>query len=400
MGQSTRGIYPDGNTWSIDKRWRGHRFRQRGFASFAEAEGWLTRQLEARRQEVLLGVLPTRTFDQAAAHYVLTHQDKPSLETEITLLNGPKKRPAEGLMHYIGGLELHQVHDQSLAPFKTARLAAGRSHKTVNLALGVVRRILNLAATAWRDDSGRTWLQQAPRITMLPLVGHQREPRPITWAEQRGLLPRLPDHLARMALFTLNTGVRDDVVCNLRWEWEIKVPELGISVFEVPRRHVKGRRRVRVVVCNGVAQSVVEAVRGQHPEFVFVYRRERTKNTDRAPVMPYRPIGTMNNTAWQRARREAGLGDLHVHDLRHTVGMRLREAGVAEETIADLLWHTTRSITRHYSVAQIVELHTALEKIKAETGTWNKSLATLRLEQQTGRSAGATHPKLTQRKTA
>ena len=35
----------------------------------------------------------------------------------------------------------------------------------------------------------------------------------------------------------------------------------------------------------------------------------------------------MNNTAWQRARQEAGLAGLHVHDLRHTVGMQLREAG-------------------------------------------------------------------------
>ncbi|HZF80319.1 MAG TPA: hypothetical protein VEZ89_11070 [Rubrivivax sp.] len=45
----------------------------------------------------------------------------------------------------------------------------------------------------------------------------------------------LPAHLARTALFKLNTGARDDVVCNLRWDWEIRVPELGISVFEVRR---------------------------------------------------------------------------------------------------------------------------------------------------------------------
>jgi integrase len=96
--------------------------------------------------------------------------------------------------------------------------------------------------------------------------------------------------------------------------------------------------------------------------------------------MKYRAIETMNNTGWQNGRAAAGLGDLHVHDLRHTVGMRLREAGVSEETKADILWHSKRSMTHHYSVAQIVELHAALEKIKADTGAWNKSLATLRLE--------------------
>ena len=37
--------------------------------------------------------------------------------------------------------------------------------------------------------------------------------------------------------------------------------------------------------------------------------------------------------------------------------MRLREAGVPEPTRADILWHTSPSMTHHYSMAQIVELH-------------------------------------------
>jgi integrase len=230
---------------------------------------------------------------------------------------------------------------------------------------------------------------------MLPLDGHQREPRPITWGEQRALLQKLPAHLAKMSLFALNTAVRDDVVCSLMWDWEIKVPELGISVFEVPRLHVKGRKQSRVVICNSVAQSVIESVRGQHEEYVFVYRRERIKNLAEAPKMPYRRISTMNNTAWQTARKAATLGDLHVHDLRHTVGMRLREANVLEGTISDILWHRTKTTTQHYSVAQIVELHQALEKIKDDTGRWNKSLATLKREQNEARLV-ANPPKVPQ----
>jgi len=148
-----------------------------------------------------------------------------------------------------------------------------------------------------------------------------------------------------------------------------------------PIEFVKGRRRARVVVCNSVAHSVIEAVRGQHEEFVFVYRHERVKNTDQSPTMPYRRIEMMNNSGWQRARGAAGLGDLHAHDLLHTVGMRLREAGVPECTVADILWHCSLTVTRHCSFAQIVELHAALEKIKEDTGGWNKSLATLRREQ-------------------
>jgi len=392
MGQRTPGIYGSDNAWEVDKWYRSTRLRQRGFASYEEAESWLIRQLGDLRAVKLHGERPARLFDGVAAHYLMTHQDKASLETEAYLLIG--------VMPYIGQLQLPQVHDATLKAYVDARLAAGIAHKTINLALGVVRRILNLATATWRDEDGTTWLATAPKITMLPLVGHQREPRPISWAEQRKLLPLLPDHLARMSLFTLNTGVRDDVVCSLRWEWEIPVPELGVSVFEVPREHVKGRRRVRLVVCNSVAQSVIEACRGRHKEFVFVWRRERVKNLDTAPAMAYRPIAAMNNTGWQNAREAAGLGDLHVHDLRHTVGMRLREAGVPENTIGDILWHSKKTITGHYTMAQIVELHGALEKIKADSGVWNKSLHTLRLEHQ-ARLAEATPPKVPrQRKTA
>ena len=151
--------------------------------------------------------------------------DKPSIETETYLL--------QSLMPHIGSMDLRKIHDGTLAGYVAARLEAGRAHKTINLGLGLVRHILNLASKSWRDDSGLTWLEHAPTITMLPLIGHQREPQPITWMEQRLLLDTLPPHLSRMALFTLNTGVRDDVVCNLAWEWELKIPELGVSVFEV-----------------------------------------------------------------------------------------------------------------------------------------------------------------------
>ncbi len=380
MGQSMRGIYQEvSGLWEVDKWKFGTRFRQRGFRSFDEAERWLIGQLAAQREVVVHGQRPAHTFNQAAANYIRLNGEKISLETEIYML--------KSVMPFIGELGLHEVHDDSLKEYRDARLAEGRAHKTINLALGVVRLILNLAATTWRDEQNQKWLEHAPKITMLPLDGHQREPRPITWNEQKTLLQQLAGHLARMSLFALNTGVRDDVICSLKWEWEIRIPQLGISVFEVPPRHVKGRKGSKFLICNSVAQAIIESVRGQHLEYVFVYRRERVKNLAEPPKMSYRPIATMNNTAWQSARMAAGLDDLHVHDLRHTVGMRLREAGVLENTISDILWHKKTTTTQHYSVAQVMELHAALEKIKDNTGQWNKSLATLKRERLEATSA-------------
>jgi integrase len=125
---------------------------------------------------------------------------------------------------------------------------------------------------------------------------------------------------------------------------------------------------------------VIDAQRGKHTDYVFVYRRELGKTSDTNIARNWKPVETMNNTAWQNARLKAGLGDLHVHHLRHTVGMRLREAGASEKTRAAVLWHSNESITDHYSMAMVREICDALESIKEESKGWNKSLQTLILK--------------------
>ena len=72
---------------------------------------------------------------------------------------------------FAGKLSLDQIYDQTLAAYVKQRKDDGQSHKTINLGLGIVRRILNLAARSWRDEGGKTWLETPPLITMLPLIG-------------------------------------------------------------------------------------------------------------------------------------------------------------------------------------------------------------------------------------
>src|SRR5436190_11718309 len=139
---------------------------------------------------------------------------------------------------------------------------------------------------------------------------------------------RLSKHAGPL-LFAVNTGCREQEVCQLRWRWEVPVAELQTSVFVIPaefggrteRSGVKNRED-RVVVLNDVAKRVIDAQRGLHDEFVFVASKGK----------PRKPIGYMNNTAWQNARKKAELSQVRVHDLKHTFGRRLRTAGVPLET--------------------------------------------------------------------
>lgn len=85
---------------------------------------------------------------------------------------------------------------------------------------------------------------------------------------------------------------------------------------------------------------------------------------------PHKPIRYINNTAWQNARKKAGLSQVRVHDLKHTFGRRLRTAGVPLETRKALLGHKTGDITSHYSAPELAELIRAANAVlKAQEST-------------------------------
>ena len=216
------------------------------------------------------------------------------------------------------------------APFKKARLAAGIRAGTINRDIATARRVLNLAARKWRHQNGRTYLASAPLLDFVR--GERRKPYPLSWDEQKRFMQELPAHLEQLALFDLNTGLRDQELVTLRWYWEVQVPELGYSVFILPEEVTKNGEE-RVLVLNRVARNVLEAQRGRHPEYVFSFRG--------------RPMTRMNNTSWRKARRRAGLPNLRVHDMRHTFGHRLRAAGVSIEDRKALLGHKVDDITTH-----------------------------------------------------
>lgn len=359
MRTRTRGIRLEGVERIVDKLYRGQRIFQRlGAVSQDEAEAWL-RACQASidaQQEQQLRRGAQRMFADGAAKYLIECQQRQVRTLELIAHH------VKLLLPYIGSMAMGDVCNESLESFKADRLEDGAKNATINRSLEVARTVLNRAARVWRDD-GKPWLASAPLIELMDEAEQRRPPYPITWAEQAKLVPALPQHLQRPVLFALNTGARDDNVCGLMWEWEVPVPELQRSVFVIPAAEFKGKRN-HVLILNDVAWNIVQACRGQHERFVFVYRRERVKNLDRAPAMPYQRIGTINNTGWQRARELIGLQKVRVHDLRHTFGQRLRDAGVSEEDRALLLGHVIDGMPQHYATATVARLVEAANRVQ------------------------------------
>ena len=97
--------------------------------------------MEEARLAQVYGVRPSRTFERAAAKFVLENQHKRSIGDDVRLL--------KGLMPWIGSIPIDKVHMGALQPWMAERRRLGRSNGTINNGLQVVRRILNLAAGEW-----------------------------------------------------------------------------------------------------------------------------------------------------------------------------------------------------------------------------------------------------------
>lgn len=369
MGRkATPGLILRGEVWHIDKQHRGQRICQStGTCDLQEAEEILARLIDQNRQAAYFGVRPDRTFRQAAIKY-LTEADKKSVDRDAQSL--------KLLEPFIGDLPLRKVHDETLRPFIQARRKAGIKSSTINRDLAVVRRILNLAGRKWRDENDLTWIEAPPLVEMLRLTD-ARKPYPLDWAEQELFFSELAPHLRSMALFMVNSGLRDQELCGLLWEWETKIPELGVSVFVIPGAAHKNHHD-RLVVLNRMAMSVLEEQRGKHPGLVFPFRGKR--------------LHEMLNTGWKKARARAaeryeqelgkpcptGFASLRVHDLKHTWGRRLRAMGVSHEDRQDLLGHHNGNVTTHYSVAEIGNLLEATNKVCGSDSRKTPALVLLR----------------------
>jgi integrase len=111
-------------------------------------------------------------------------------------------------------------------------------------------------------------------------------------------------------------------------------------------------------------------VRGIHPDYVFTYKGH--------------PIQRINNSSWKRVRKEIGLPQVRVHDLKHTFGRRLRAAGVPLETRKVLLGHRNGDITTHYSGPELEELLEAINRVCEKLSGKSPALVVLKQKAATG----------------
>jgi hypothetical protein len=168
--QRTSGLTKRGGIWHIDKQFRGARVcESTGTGDIGQAKEYLAKRVIELRETRLYGTRELRSFRSAATKYLQDYNHKKRIKDDALQL--------KQLDPFIGSLELKQVHMGSLQDFIAKRRQDGVKTKTLNMALAVVRRVLNVASSEWMDRQGKTWLEAAPKIKLFP-VKDARSPYP------------------------------------------------------------------------------------------------------------------------------------------------------------------------------------------------------------------------------
>jgi integrase len=152
----------------------------------------------------------------------------------------------------------------------------------------------------------------------------------------------LPDFI----LWCLHSGMRKGEVLQLTWS-DVQIPANGRHIIQI---HKSKTDQPRVVVCT---KTMIE---------ILARQREREKD-DNERVFPIAKMTLRRK--WEAARKEAGLEDVTIHDLRRTHSTQAAVAGVDLRTLAGRLGHANLAmLEKHYAALVGSASEEAADKIE------------------------------------
>ena len=213
-----------------------------------------------------------------------------------------------------------------------------------NHALSVLRPILNHAVACGHLDTN-------------PARGIRRNPRPrltrFLSREEISRLHRELDHCAGappsraqqadVIRLLLLTGCRRNEILTLRWR------DIDGDTFNL----VDAKTGPRRVFLNAPARAIVERQPRSASTYVFP-----------SPFDPGRPLSS-NLRLWYSVRKNAGIEDVRLHDLRHTFASHAVLQGIPLPVVSRLLGHKQPSMTLRYAHVGDRETEAAAERIGA-----------------------------------
>ncbi len=261
------------------------------------------------------------------------------------------------LTPFIGGIHMSELIrpkeidiDKPVYPLNKYVLKRSKDNvtaNTVNKELSILNTIGRKAVREYALISSKSWenirlLDESEQIRWKFLPSTVKSHLEPEWEHE--LLKNLPPLIRDMATFSIHTGQRESIVCNLRWEWlHIDTHDVSlISYFQIPKSLMKSDRHMKedtYVVLNDVALSSIVKYKNNNSDYVFT-------ESDT-------PLHKINNSSYQTARMRASLtypqiAKTDVHSFKRTFLTRLTEAEVPYVWIQRLANHKLPEVTEKY----------------------------------------------------
>ncbi len=209
-----------------------------------------------------------------------------------------------------------------------------------NHGLALLRQILNFAAARGHIDTNPARDIQRNRRPVLTRFLSRKEVDRLHRAldRQTGSDQRQQADIVRLLLLT---GCRRGEIVQLRWS-EVDDHRLILQESKTGRRTVPLNTKARAVLGR--------QPRGTSP-FVFPSPRDPSRPRSRYLAL------------WYRVRREAGIEDVRLHDLRHTVASHAVMNGVPVPVVSRLLGHSNVRMTLRYAHLGDRDIENAAERV-------------------------------------
>ena len=261
---------------------------------------------------------------------------KPTTRKGVAALLGNQLLPA------FGGMPLDRITaTQILRWFDSySRTAPGGA----NQALGVLRQILNFAiARGYIDANPVRGVRRNRRVALTRFLSRDEIRclhRALDAQSRKGPGARQQADIIRLLLLT---GCRKGEILSLRWS-EVDGDTLVLADSKTGPRNVP---------LSAQARRIVE--RQSRGESAFIFPSPRNANRPRGPGLGL----------WYSARREAGLEDVRLHDLRHSFASHAVMNGVPVPVVSRLLGHSDVGMTLRYAHLADREVEAAAERVGA-----------------------------------
>ncbi len=246
----------------------------------------------------------------------------------------------------IGQRTLKALAPLDLERIKSGIIKAGKSPRTSEYALAVVRQVINFA------KRNRLFDGASPIEHVKPPRFDNRRLRFLTRDEAEALLTelkRMSLEVHDQALLSLHTGARAGEVLNLTWQ------DVDLDRNTLTLRDTKNAK-TRMAFLNTRSAAMLAARRGdkfQPTQHVFQGRDGRASSISRTFDRAVEHLGLNQGITDRRWR-------VCFHTLRHTAASWMVEAGVSLYAVKEVLGHSDFRMTARYAHLNSEALHDAV----------------------------------------